>query len=44
MARVYAELVKKQVKRFCEVPANLREQVKAILISWGKEELVEDCE
>lgn len=43
MAKIYADLIKKHIKTFCEVPLALREQVKTILIDCGKEELIEVC-
>lgn len=42
MAEVYANLIVKGRKVFSEVPEKLKEAVKAILISWGHPELIDE--
>jgi len=41
MAKIYAELIRKGLKTFVEVPEILKEQVRQILIDLGYPELAE---
>lgn len=41
MERIYAELIKKGLKNFADVPARIQAQVKEVLIDLGCPELAE---
>lgn len=40
MAKVYADLIKKDKKTFSQVPPKLKEQVRQVLIDCGRDDLV----
>lgn len=39
MASVYASLVTKDKKKFSEIPKKIQEEVRQILVKWGREDL-----
>lgn len=40
MERIYASLIVKGKKKFTDVPSELKEDVKQLLIDWGYEKLI----
>lgn len=42
MARVYADLIRKGLKVFAEVPDRIKEQVRQVLVEQGFEALAEE--
>lgn len=42
MVNVYVDLIIKRKKKFSQVPANLKEDVKQVLIEKGREDLIDE--
>lgn len=42
MVNIYVDLIIKRKKKFSQVPANLKEDVKQVLIERGREDLIDE--